>query len=224
MREFLRSCVQKNTKRGRFFHNLVDMFSESYNFVKMDFCILDAFLYIKVLSNMRSSLWRPFPKDLESHIYWLQLSFFRTNHSDIQWSDYQKFRRRIFRRQKFRRQKFRRQKFCRQKFRRQKFCRLKIRRQNYRRRWLHFIKRFSYGFERKKFGPYPPQIQLVSYPPNTKLFRHSKQKLLGFLKIIFWQKSKNFPWNKLELYCKATDRTENIPSLKRRLDELIECN
>ena len=39
----------------------------------------------------------------------------------------------------------------------------------------------------------------------------------------------NFPWSKLELYCKAPvsssiGRTENIPLLNKRLDELIECN
>ena len=26
----------------------------------------------------------------------------------------------------------------------------------------------------------PPPLHLVSYPPNTKLFRHLKQKLQGF--------------------------------------------
>ena len=43
---------------------------------------------------------------------------------------------------------------------------------------------FSYGFERKSFGPcsLSPQIHFVSYPPppNTKLFRHLKQKWPGF--------------------------------------------
>ena len=39
----------------------------------------------------------------------------------------------------------------------------------------------------------------------------------------------NSPRSKLELHCKApvsssTSRTENIPLLNKRLDELIECN
>ena len=49
----------------------------------------------------------------------------RTTNKNL--NDYQKLRRRKFRRQKFRRRKFRRQKFRRRKFRRQKFRRRKLR-------------------------------------------------------------------------------------------------
>ena len=58
--------------------------------------------------------------------------------------------------------------------------------------------------------PHPP-IHLISYPHITKLYWHLKDCL-----ITFWQKNKNSPWNKLELFCKApvgsfTGRTEIIP-------------
>ena len=48
--------------------------------------------------------------------------------------------------------------------------------------------------------PYPPatNIHLVSYPLNTKLFRHLKQKLIVFL-IIFWQKSKLSPLEQAQI-------------------------
>ena len=46
------------------------------------------------------------------------------------------------------------------------------------------------------------QIHVVSYPPNTKVFRHLKQKLPSFLNNFLTKKNKNSPWNKLKLYCK----------------------
>ena len=63
--------------------------------------------------------------------------------------------------------------------------------------------------------------------PNTKLFRHLKQKLP--FKKNSDKKAKIHHWNKPKLYCKApvssyTGTTENILFLNKRLDELIECS
>ena len=60
----------------------------------------------------------------------------------------------------------------------------------------------------------PPRYTLFPIPPNMDFSD---------------KKSKTHTWNKFKLYCKAqvnncNDRTENLPLLKKRRDELIECN
>ena len=110
----------------------------------------------------------------------------------------QKFRRQKFRCRKFRGQKFRRQKLRRRKFRGQKFCRRKFRRQKFRRSdyliivliiidhctFITIIDYFLLWFLEKKLMTtflIPQDTPCFFHqPPNTKLFRHLKQKLPQF--------------------------------------------
>ena len=73
--------------------------------------------------------------------------------------------------------------------------------------------------------PYPlVQITLFLMPQN-EVVSTPKAKIIT----VFYNFLQKKPWNKLKLYCKAqlcssAGRTEHIPLLHKRLDEMIECN